>query len=598
MGDDNSGQGTIGVGGNVTGSTFNINQAAPVSQEAPDSSLFLLPPNPSNFVGREEEEAALVAALASGGGTQAIVGVQGMGGVGKTVLAGRVARKLEDTFPDARFAIDLRGVSDNPMTPQQVMSNVLLRFETAQRLPDDPDALKQQYDALLASKRVLLLIDNARDAAQVADLLPQAPSAAIITSRATLTLPGVEITPLDTLSRADAITLLRKLLPDGITAEDLDALAACCCDHPLALTVAGTALNTHWHDYETTAEYIAEIEADREGLKLAEQEDYDLMACLSRSLTLLQQDEPALVERWRDLTAFVGDFGADGAAAVMAVEDPRPILRRLRQTGFLEAGEERGTYTFHDLMRDLARRGQAIDRFHEAEYRHGVWIKDRLTEAKEMYKSGGDGVLEGLAWWDDQIAEITAARTRIAAHLRADADDQGLALSMADAGVYLTDLRLHSRDRIIWWQDALASARKTGHRAGEGAALGNLGLAWANLGETRKAIDFYEKRIVIAREIGDRRGEGNALGCLGNAWSNLGETRKAIDFYEQQLEITREIGDRRGEGIALHNMAEELPRIGETARAIATARAALVICEEIEDPTIDQTRQLLARLEG
>ncbi len=74
------------------------------------------------------------------------------------------------------------------------------------------------------------------------------------------------------------------------------------------------------------------------------------------------------------------------------------------------------------------------------------------------------------------------------------------------------------------------------------------GLAYSDLGEPRKAIEFYEQALAISREIGDRRGEGDRLGNLGLAYSDLGEPRKAIEFYEQALKISREIGDRRGEG--------------------------------------------------
>lgn len=82
-------------------------------------------------------------------------------------------------------------------------------------------------------------------------------------------------------------------------------------------------------------------------------------------------------------------------------------------------------------------------------------------------------------------------------------------------------------------------------------AFAVVGLAYANLGETRRAVQFYEQQLAIVREIGDRRGEGNALGNLGLAYADLGEPRRAIQFYEQQLAIVREIADRRGEGNAL-----------------------------------------------
>ena len=101
---------------------------------------------------------------------------------------------------------------------------------------------------------------------------------------------------------------------------------------------------------------------------------------------------------------------------------------------------------------------------------------------------------------------------------------------------------------IDFFQQHLVIAREIGDRRGEGQALGNLGLAYADLGQPQRAIDFHQQALVISREIGDRRGEGNALGNLGLAYADLGQPQRAIEFYQQQLTIVREIGDRRGEG--------------------------------------------------
>ena len=99
---------------------------------------------------------------------------------------------------------------------------------------------------------------------------------------------------------------------------------------------------------------------------------------------------------------------------------------------------------------------------------------------------------------------------------------------------------------------------------------------------------------MIDREIGDRQGEGNALGSLGLAYADLGETCRAIDFYEQALTIAREIGDRRGEGYALWNSSPALDKLGDRAEAVARAEAALQILEMIEDPNAAKVRIQLA----
>jgi len=114
------------------------------------------------------------------------------------------------------------------------------------------------------------------------------------------------------------------------------------------------------------------------------------------------------------------------------------------------------------------------------------------------------------------------------------------------------------------------------------------------MGETSRAIQFFEQTLLIHREIGDRRGESIDLGNLGLAYANLGDPRRAIQFYEQQLAITREVGYRRGEGNALWNMSLALDQLGERAQAIKHAEQAVIIREQIEDPAAAKVREQLA----
>ncbi len=318
-----------------------------LSPTPPASALFDLPDGPRRFVGRSREEAQLLETLSRGAGAQAIVGLHGVGGIGKTALAARVARQLALQFPDARFALDLRGTRETPVTPRAAMEDVIRRFEPLAQLPDDEDQIRELYRGLLAGKRALIILDNAKDAEQVAPLLPPAPSAAIVTARALVALPGgASPIRLGGLSRGEAVELLASLLaPHEASAEEMDALASVCVDHPLALNVAGVALAARWEEY-TVAGYAAEIEANREVLRLEGVPDHDVMGSLDLSLRGLTVREPDLVEHWRDLSVFVGTFDAARAAAVAGFEaedTARAALRRLADLGFLEPGEERGT---------------------------------------------------------------------------------------------------------------------------------------------------------------------------------------------------------------------------------------------------------------
>ena len=110
-------------------------------------------------------------------------------------------------------------------------------------------------------------------------------------------------------------------------------------------------------------------------------------------------------------------------------------------------------------------------------------------------------------------------------------------------------------------------SRELGDRRGEGNTLGDLGLAYADLGDVWRAIQYYEEALAIHREIGDRRGEGHGLGNLGIAYTDLGEARQAIEYLEQALAISREIGDRHAEERHLANMGAAYEKLGEARRA-------------------------------
>ncbi|MEG5033964.1 CHAT domain-containing tetratricopeptide repeat protein, partial [Microcoleus sp. AT3-D2] len=132
-------------------------------------------------------------------------------------------------------------------------------------------------------------------------------------------------------------------------------------------------------------------------------------------------------------------------------------------------------------------------------------------------------------------------------------------------------------------QQGLAIAREIKDRQSQGAALGNLGIAYRNLGDYAKEIEYQQQWLAIAREIKDRQSQGAALGNLGIAYLSLGDYAKAIEYTQQGLAIAREIKHRQSEGAALGNLGIAYGNLGDYAKAIKYAQQWLAIAREIKD---------------
>ncbi|MCD4809684.1 MAG: tetratricopeptide repeat protein [Methanosarcinales archaeon] len=159
---------------------------------------------------------------------------------------------------------------------------------------------------------------------------------------------------------------------------------------------------------------------------------------------------------------------------------------------------------------------------------------------------------------------------------------QSHSIVLGNLGIAYSDLGQVEK-AIDYYEQALVIAKEIGDRRGERNCLGNLGNTYSNLGQVKKAIDYYEQALVIAKEIGDRRGEGKHLGNLGNAYRYLGQVKKAIDYYEKALVIAKEIGDKRREGNHLGNLGIAYSDLGQVEKAIEYHEKALVIAKEIGD---------------
>ncbi len=497
------------------------------------------------------------------------------------------------------------------------------------KLPEEPEQLLHLYRSQLSGKRVLLLLDNAADSAQVRPLLPPTGCAVLVTSLQSVALPGITPLTLNPLTEEEARQLLLEIAARAEPAvEQICKLRGYL---PLALRAAGSLLAII-ADLDPF-DYAVQLQDERNRLERIGTEgvEIDVAASFNLSYTRLVSEAARV---FRLLSVFPATFDAAAEEVVCADEGHVQLSDLVRRSLVLyDDGTKR--YRLHELTRLFADAKLSAGERVAGEKRFAMHYKNVLAAARDLYLEGGKSLLRGLALFDLEWGNIQAGHGWVATQAdAADPDVARLAINYPDSGLYVLSLRLHSRKRIRWLEIALAAARRLQDRVGEGAALSNLGNAYRNLGETRsaiqlleqalvidreigdrrgegvdlgnlgnayftldethRAIQFYEQRLTIAREIGDLRGEGNALGNLGNAYSTLDETRRAIQFYEQTLLIHRDIGDRRGEGNVLFNLSLALDQLGDRAQAIEHAKQALTIYEQIEAPSAANVRAKLA----
>jgi tetratricopeptide (TPR) repeat protein len=527
-----------------------------------------LPAPPKDFVGRDKEIQQILAYFDQG---ETLIGLRGMGGIGKTALAIVLADKLKDRFSDAQFFIDLQGTSANPLSASQAIAQIIRAYLPTMRLPESGAELGNLYRSLLNMKRALLLLDNAAGREQVELLMPPKGCSMLITSREKFFFGGLKTVDLEELPSEDACRLL--LADTGRIGDYAAELAKLCGYLPLALRNAASILAERIN--LEVPEYLRRLKDAKTRLDLVE-------ASFSLSYDLLS---PQLQELWCKLSVFPADFDCKAAEAVWELdsnhaENALGELVKLSLANY--AASPGGRYRLHDLARLYAKSKLNPADGLAARQRHAEYYQSVYEKATRLYMNGGSSATIGLALFDAEQSNIQAGQAW--AEKNVEINDRAAALcSNYGKQPFLLLLRLHPREQISWFVSALDAARRLKDRRMEGMHLGNLGLANYSLSDFSKAIEYYEQSLAIAREIGDRMDEDNALSNLGLAYHNLGKYRKAIEFHEQSLAVACEIGDRKGEGIALGNLGRAYYSLGDYFEAIKYHEQSLVIAREIGD---------------
>jgi tetratricopeptide (TPR) repeat protein len=556
----------------------------------------LLPRDVPGFTGRDGELARL--ARLAGGGRVVVAAISGTAGVGKTALAVHAAHQLLPQFPDGQLYADLRGYTEgqDPAGPGEMLQVFLRRLSfPAKEIPAEVEERSGLLRQILAGRRVLMVLDNARSEAQVRPLLPGAGgSLVLVTSRSVL--PGLEAderVSLDILPGDEAVAMLAEMI--GAARADAEPqavaeVARLCGRLPLALRIAGQLLSVRpaW-----TASRLAQmLTGEQDRLARLGAGDLQARAAFEVSYRQLAEEDARL---FRLLGLHPGpDFGDDSAAALAGttVEEAGPVLDRLAEA-HLVTEDVGGQYGMHDLLRLYARAtcqqtDSPADR--DAAEERLVAYYTGLARALDACVNPGQRPAEeqpGETLWTmrEALAVFQAQRPGLLAALGLAAQHgwdlpvQGLSYWTARSLLVLRYLD----DLVTVYEAALAVARRDGDRAAEGMALGNLGGAYAELRRFTEAIDCNQQSLTIFRETGDRHSESMALGHLGEAYRNLRRFAEAIDCFQQDIAICRETGDRHGEGTALGGLGEAYRNLRRFAEAIDCFQQDIAICRETGD---------------
>jgi DNA-binding SARP family transcriptional activator len=336
--------------------------ATPVPAPRVDRSF--LPRDLAEFIGRERQIQDLVAQARAGGPAPQVAVIDGMGGVGKSTLAVHVAHRLAPLFPDGHYFVDLSGFCavTEPVEPAQALEALLRASGLApETLPEGLDERSALWRARLSGRRALVLLDNARDAAQIRPLLPgSGETFVLITSRRRMpSLEGAVPVPLQVMNPGSAIALFSRIIGTERARAEPEAVASAvelCGRLPLAIQVAAARLRDRatW-PVERVAEQLA---GHRTRFLVAG--DRDVTAILAWSYHQLL---PLPKRLFRLLSLHPGpDFDAHSAAALTGapLPDAESALECLFEANLLQERAP-GRYHLHDLVHDVAAELQSAD---------------------------------------------------------------------------------------------------------------------------------------------------------------------------------------------------------------------------------------------
>ncbi|MCA2216718.1 ATP-binding protein [Jidongwangia harbinensis] len=573
--------------------------------------LAQLPADLFSFAGRHAELASLDRLLEPAGrpGAVVITAVSGTAGVGKTTLAVHWGHRVRDRFPDGQLYVNLRGFDPTGavLEPTAAVHGFLEALDVApRRIPADLDGQTALYRSMLADRRMLILLDNARDAAQVRPLLPGAPGCLVlVTSRNQLTAlisgGGAHPLRLELLSVAEARDLLsRRLGADRVAAEPqaVADIIAGCARLPLALSIAASRAATNPHLSLTML--AAELDDARTRLDVLTDDDpaTDVRAVFSWSYQALS---PAAARLFRHLGLHPAHDISAAAAASLAGLPPAEVLPLLAELCAAHLVQERqpGRYTFHDLLRAYAtEQAHATER--EPDRRAAVhrlldhYLHTADGATRLLYATRDPIVLEApqpgtvperftdaagaLAWFTAEHRVMLAVLDHA---VEAGFDDYpgNLAWTLAD----FLDRRGQWHDLAAAQRAGLVAATKLGDVFGQARAHRNLARAQQWLRRYDESEEHLRTAHDLAEQVGDKIGQAHANVELAVVAERRGSHVDGLRHTQRAYELYVRAGYTRGQANALNATGWHQAHLGLRREALVSCRQALALYQERGD---------------
>ncbi|MFE0106093.1 BTAD domain-containing putative transcriptional regulator [Streptomyces sp. NPDC059009] len=592
-----------------------------------------LPPSVPDFTGRAADREELRHTLLRAGSGQppapACAVITGIAGVGKTALALHVGHLVRDHFPDGTLYAELRGLSGRPgarradrpgtggAAPDEAgpgllheagpsdSGTVLGAFLEAlgverEAVPEQPEQRAALYRSLLSERRVLVVLNNAHDGAQVAPLLPgTGASAALVTARnRSLVLPGCRPVALDAMAEDEAVALLAAIAGERRTAAEPEAaraLVAACGRLPLALRIVGARLagRPGW----SLAALLERLADERRRLDELQVGDLDVAAAFrlgQQSLT------PEAARAFRLLSvADAPELPLAAAAALLDTDEEtaRDQAEQLVDAGLLEeCGPDR--YGFHDLVRLSARR--QCERLESADVPRAAALRlidHVLATVRGAYAwLEPHDILPGHCRTPDRpgtpLADADAARRWVAAE--ADLVTRTIAQAAAEATATREALRAAGDLACLWFflvptparqHDLVAvltpvieAAERLGELWGQGRARyvrGRTSFYWTRVPEASERD--LSAALRLAREADDPLGLARAANQLGSVLLTSGRPARAVSHFARARDGFFALGDTARAGRCCVNIARARLALGDAAASRSAAEQGVAL---------------------